>query len=171
MGWVDNFRLMWLENSVKYLKPFSPQPTQFPEKPAGDMTERELVSYFWQTLFTVQCSCMRSTGWQQGPKTMLMAICLLHSYLRAGRGAHWPKSAFFPFSSGKKRRSTAHTRMCSGTLGDLAPTSSKPAGTSMGSVAMETRRRSLPAWQNPEGRGGEETDEILDEIEMFYSCI
>lgn len=25
---------MWFENSVKYLKPFSPQPTQFPENPA-----------------------------------------------------------------------------------------------------------------------------------------
>lgn len=32
---MDNFRLMWFENSVKYLKPFSPQPTQFPENPAG----------------------------------------------------------------------------------------------------------------------------------------
>lgn len=69
-------------------------------------------------------------------------------------GTHWPKSAFFPFSSGKKRRSTAHTKMCSGTVGDLAPTSSKPAGTSMGSVAMETRRRSFPAWQKPERWGG-----------------
>lgn len=66
--------------------------------------------------------------------------------------ADWPKSAFFPFSSGKKRRSTAHTRMCSGMLGDFAPTSSKPAGTSMGSAAMVTRRRSFPAWQNPKGQ-------------------
>lgn len=58
---------------------------------------------------------------------------------------HQPKSAFFPFSSGRKRLSTAQTRMCSGMLGDLAPTSSNPKGTSIDSVAMETRRRSFPA--------------------------
>ncbi|TNN72344.1 hypothetical protein EYF80_017383 [Liparis tanakae] len=33
LGWVLSFRFMWLENSVKYRKPFSPQPMQFPRKP------------------------------------------------------------------------------------------------------------------------------------------
>lgn len=33
LGWEVSFRLMWLANSVKYRKPFSPQPMQFPEKP------------------------------------------------------------------------------------------------------------------------------------------
>lgn len=40
---MDNFRLMWFENSVKYLKPFSPQPTQFPENPAGGGGKREAI--------------------------------------------------------------------------------------------------------------------------------
>lgn len=97
-----------------------------------------------------------------GNKILLIAICLLHSYLKT-MGTDWPKSAFFPFSSGKKRRSTAHTRMCSGAPGDLAPTSSKPAGTSRDSVARETTRRSLPAWQNPEGEGFFQSEDVIDD--------
>ncbi len=61
-----------------------------------------------------------------------------------------PKSALRPHSSGRKRRSTAHTRMWSGTLRDFTPTSRNPGGTSKDSVAMDKSRRSLPAWQNPE---------------------
>lgn len=57
-------------------------------------------------------------------------------------------------SSGKNLLSTAHTRRWSGRLGDLAPTKRKPTGTSMGSLEMEMRRRSFPAWQNPR-RGGQ----------------
>lgn len=79
----------------------------------------------------------------------------LNSGLSMALREDWPKSAFFPFSSGRKRLSTAQTRMCSGMLGDLAPTSSNPAGTSSCSVATETSRRSLPAWQNPGHRGVE----------------
>lgn len=60
-----------------------------------------------------------------------------------------PKSAFFPWSSGRKRLSTAQTRMCSGRLGDLAPTRRNPAGMSICSIQSDTRRRSFPAWQKP----------------------
>lgn len=64
-----------------------------------------------------------------------------------------PRRALCPLSSGKNLLSTAHTRRWSGRLGDLAPTRRKPAGTSMGSLEMETRRRSFPAWQNPRRKG------------------
>lgn len=64
-----------------------------------------------------------------------------------------PRSALCPLSSGRNLLSTAHTRRWSGRLGDLAPTRRKPAGTSMGSLEMETRRRSFPAWQNPRRNG------------------
>lgn len=64
-----------------------------------------------------------------------------------------PRRALCPSSSGKNLLSTAHTRRWSGRLGDLAPTRRKPAGTSMGSLEMETRRRSFPAWQNPRRDG------------------
>lgn len=157
MGCVDNFRLMWFENSVKYRKPFSPQPTQFPEKPATT-TKKKWLSFKTRqnktkkNIFTVRSGPAQSSfipvgAWNDADSYLSLSL------LSRMMGTDWPKSAFFPFSSGRKRRSTAHTRMCSGTLGDLAPTSSKPAGTSMGSVAMETRRRSLPAWQKPEDRG------------------
>lgn len=165
MGWVDNFRLMWLENSVKYLKPFSPQPTQFPEKPANIKTKKnELFPFFSFKYYSQSSRVYEQLKTEHiilpgSFKMVLIAVSLLHSYLRLW--TDWPKSAFFPFSSGKKRRSTAHTRMCSGMLGDLAPTSSKPAGTSMDSVAMETSRRSLPAWQNPEERRGRQGCDIL----------
>lgn len=69
-----------------------------------------------------------------------------------------PSRALWPLSSGKNLLSTAHTRRWSGRLGDLAPTRRKPAGTSMGSLEMETRRRSFPAWQKPRrGRQGSHT--------------
>lgn len=64
-----------------------------------------------------------------------------------------PRRALCPLSSGKNLLSTAHTRRWSGRLGDLAPTRRKPAGTSMGSLEMEARRRSFPAWQNPRRNG------------------
>lgn len=40
-GCEVNFRLMWLENSVKYRKPLSPHPTQLPENP-GNIKQESL---------------------------------------------------------------------------------------------------------------------------------
>lgn len=71
-----------------------------------------------------------------------------------------PSRALWPLSSGRNLLSTAHTRRWSGRLGDLAPTRRKPAGTSMGSLEMETRRRSFPAWQKP-GRNRQGSHTVL----------
>ncbi len=124
----------------------------FPHSPRSFLKNLEVMQQKWKsciilkTFFTAQSNVWTAQGnsrahsFCQELKMMLIAIRYLaiSSLSSQTMGTHWPKSAFFPFSSGKKRRSTAHTRMCSGTPGDLAPTSSKPAGTSMGSVAMET---------------------------------
>lgn len=72
---------------------------------------------------------------------------------RLGGRRSLPRRALCPLSSGKNLLSTAHTRRWSGRPGALAPTRRKPAGTSMGSLEMETRRRSFPAWQKPRRNG------------------
>ena len=81
---------------------------------------------------------------------------------RAGPRRNSPRRALWPLSSGRNLLSTAHTRRWSGRLGDLAPTRRKPTGTSMGSLEMETRRRSFPAWQNPrrDGQGSHSVQRV-----------
>lgn len=43
---------MWFENSVKYLNPFSPQPTQFPENPAGGATRRRSTGWVLRLVYS-----------------------------------------------------------------------------------------------------------------------
>lgn len=81
------------------------------------------------------CSCSKT----HTAKKATMLSCLLNS----------PSSAWRPRSSGRKRRSTAHTSSVSGREGDFIPTNRKPGGTSRESEVIEDRRRSLPAWQKP----------------------
>lgn len=89
------------------------------------------------------CCCWK----KQMPGDIFLSLC-------ASAGS--PSSALWPRSSGRKRRSTAHTSRVSGREGDLTPTSMNPGGTSEGSGASEDRRRSLPAWQKPAGRKRQE---------------
>lgn len=86
LGCVDNFRLMWFENSVKYRKPFSPQPTQFPEKPATQKLWLSFNTRQNKTKITYLQSGpdqdqLRALSSRCEPEKMLIAICLCHSYL------------------------------------------------------------------------------------------
>lgn len=89
-----------------------------------------------------------------------------------------PSSALWPRSSGRKRRSTAHTSRFSGREGDFTPTNMKPGGTSKGSEASEDRRRSLPAWQKPVSGDGQWKDKsifikrvtFIDETNIHFSA-
>lgn len=103
LGWVDNFRLMWLENSVKYLKPFSPQPTQFPENPAGEATKGRSTGVRFKAYI------------QSGPKKMpelfsRTAFCKLHSYL--GWLEHTDLKVHFSHSRQARSGGPRHTPGC-----------------------------------------------------------